>query len=76
MNEMEYMVDTRGKRPDLVRCRDGIFERYNPTEPGEWTRSEFLDAMAHGGGDWVWFDDIPAEKAEEYMAKIRKIDGV
>lgn len=71
MNEASYMVDTRGPKPDLVKYEDGIFMRYDPHVPGEWKRSEFLDSMAHGGGDWVWFDDISDEKAEEYKAKIK-----
>ena len=71
MANASYMVDTRGPKPDLVKCENGIFTRYDPRDPEEWTRSEFLDSMASGGGDWVWFDDIPEEKAEEYKAKIR-----
>ena len=69
--KVRYMVDTRGRKPDLVRCINGVFERYDPTVPGEWKRSEFLDAMAHGGGDYVWFDDISEEAAKKYMKEIK-----
>ena len=66
-----YMVDVRGNKPDLVKYDDGIYMRYDPTVPGEWKRSEFLDRMAGGGGDWVWFDDIPDEDVEFYKDKIK-----
>lgn len=72
MANASYMVDTRGPKPDLVKYEDGIFTRYDPRVPEEWKRSEFLDKMANGGGDWVWFDDIPEEKAEEYKEKIKE----
>ena len=69
---MGYMVDTRGQKPDLVRCVNGVFERYDPTVPGEWKGSKFLDAFAWGGGDFVWYDDISEAKAEEYKKEIRE----
>ena len=69
----EYMVDTRGPIPDLVRARGGVFERYTPEEETEWSRSKFLDSFAWGGGDFVWYDNITEEKAKEYMEKIRSL---
>ena len=67
---MGYMVDTRGPKPDLVRDDGGVFERYDPRVPGKWKGSIFLDELAWGGGDAVWFDAISAEEAREYMAEI------
>ena len=67
---MGYMVDTRGNKPDLVRNENGVFERYDPRVPGRWKTSRFLDAFGWGGGDFDWYDDISARKAEEYMAEI------
>ena len=68
-----YMVDTRGSKPDLVRVgNDGVFRRYNPSDPKVWTESKFLDAFAWGGGDFVWYDDITEEEAKKYMEKIKE----
>ena len=67
---MAYMVDTRGDKPDLVRSVDGVFERYDPTVPGKWKGSRFLDEFAWGGGDFVWYDGISPKAAEKYMAEI------
>ena len=67
---MGYMVDTRGPKPDLVRAEGGVFERYDPRVPGKWKGSRFLDEFAWGGGDFEWYDNISARKAEEYMAEI------
>lgn len=64
------MVDTRGPKPDLARNVNGVFERYDPTVPGKWKTSRFLDAFAWGGGDFVWYDDIGPDKAKEYMKEI------
>ena len=71
MDKYQYMVDKRG--PDLVRVgSDHVFRRYSPGDPKEWTESKFLDALAWGGGDWVWYDDITEEEAMQYMEQIRK----
>ena len=64
---MGYMVDTRGSKPDLVRNINGVYERYDPRVPEKWKGSKFLDALAWGGGDFVWYDDISESKAKEYM---------
>lgn len=69
---VSYMVDNRGEKPDLVRCLDGVFERYDPREEPEWKGSKFLDALGYGSDDWVWFDDIPESDVEFYKEKIRK----
>lgn len=76
MERYSYMVDTRGKKPDLVRVGpDRVFERYEPNDPKEWKGSKFLDALAWGGGDFVWYDDITEEEAENYMKQIREFDA-
>ena len=67
---MDYMVDARGPKPDLVRNNDGVFERYDPRVPGKWKGSKFLDAFGWGGGDFVWYDDVSWSEAERYMAEI------
>ena len=69
---VKYMVDKSGPKPDLVRAENGVFERYDPRVEGEWEGSKFLDAFAWGGGDFVWYDDIPEEDVEFYKDKIRK----
>lgn len=70
-SNVTYMVDNRGKKPDLVRCLDGVFERYDPRVESEWEGSKLLDALGYGGGDWVWYDDIPESDVEFYKDKIR-----
>lgn len=72
MSERKYsfMVDTRFRKPDLVRAGPDGFKRYDPRDPEKWTGSKFLDAFAWGGGDFVWYDDISEEEAAEYMKKI------
>ena len=72
MSKATYMVDLRYDKPDLVKCENGIFTRYDPRIPEEWKRSEFLDAFSHGGGDYVWYDDIPEEDVEFYKDKIKE----
>ena len=72
MANVTYMVDKRFRKPDLVRCKDGVYERYDPRVKGEWEGSKFLDAFAWGGDDWVYFDDIPESDVEFYKDKIRK----
>ena len=67
---MGYMVDTRGPKPDLVRCTGDAFERYDPRTPEKWKGSKSLDAFAWGGGDFVWYDEISDAKAKEYMKEI------
>lgn len=70
MSDTEYMVSVRGPKPDLVRVKDGVFERYDPRVPEKWKGSKFLDAFAWGGGDFTWYDDIGEASALEYMKKI------
>lgn len=65
-----YMVDTRYKKPDLVRSGPDGFKRYNPRAPEKWEGSEFLDAFKWGGDDFVWYDDIDEKAAKDYMKKI------
>ena len=70
MTKYEYMVDTRGPKPDLVRCSKDVFERYTPNRETPWSRSKFLDEFAWGGGDFIYFDDICEADAEKYMSEI------
>lgn len=65
-------MDTRGRKPDLVRYSKDGYERYTPDRETEWSRSRFLDALAWGGGDFVWYDEIGEVKAKKYMAEIRE----
>ena len=67
---MGYMVDAREPKPDLVRSKDGVFERYDPRAPGKWVRSKFLDAFGWGGDDFVWYDNVSEREAARYMAEI------
>ncbi len=71
-----YMVNTRGNRPVLVRVGDdNVYEKFSARDGEKWDGSKFLDALAYGSGDWVWYDDICEEEANEYMQKIREIDN-
>lgn len=65
-----YMVNTSGRKPDLIRANKGEFLRYDPRTPEVWERSKFLDAFAWGGSDWIDYDDISEEEAKEYMKQI------
>ena len=67
-----YMVDLRGRKPDLVRAGSDGFKRYDPRVPEKWTSSEFLDSFAWGGDDFVWYDNISEKEAEVYMREIDK----
>lgn len=70
MAQYDYMVDTRGKKPDLVRAGIDGFKRYDPRVPEKWIGSKFLDAFAWGGSDWIDYDDISEEEAKEYIKQI------
>ena len=73
MSKYSYMVDTRHDIPIVVRSSvESGFERYDPSSPEHWHGSKFLDAFAWGGGDFVWYDDIPEKEAMKYIAKIDK----
>lgn len=69
MVEYEYMADKRCNPPFVVRVgEDHVFRGYNPALPEKWFESKFLDALAWGGGDFSWYDDISEDEAKDYMA--------
>lgn len=67
-----YMVRTDGPRPVLIRFKGGEVETFRPDAPGEWERTPTKDSILRGGGDFVWYEDVPDVDVEYYMDLIRK----
>ena len=71
-NGYGYMVRKDDDCPILIRFKNGAVETFRPKEPGEWVRTPVKDSILSGGGDFVWYDDVPEEDVEYYMDIIRK----
>lgn len=67
-----YSVRTDGRIPILIRYRYGAVETFDPSEPGEWRRSPLKDSLLYGGGDFVWYDDVPDSEVDFWKDKITK----
>lgn len=72
MDEYGYMVNKDRKCPVLIRFKYGAVETFRPNAEGEWVRTPIKDNILNGGGDFVWYDDIPEEEVEYYKDLICK----
>lgn len=72
LKDYGYMVENGDGFPVLIRFRHGAVETFYPDVEGEWERTPLKDSILNGGGDFVWYDDIPVEDVEYYMDLIRK----